>query len=210
MKVFKLAFIFLSLLMCINCDKPNRFTGVGVPVTPQIQPQFPLNQQALVLQACQFYKAQSLILNCNEEKDFFNVSLQNERNIIASVCLKQAFSSVWGTNFSPSPYLYDPEANKSSNFNWHFRLGNIQKGSASAFPPNAIEIQYLQLLDQFKQGVDANQLNQCLGGNYPHTSPIIFSTALGMIKLGHLEPEVFFKCYKDQLEAYRIKNSCPL
>ena len=203
--IFKIAVISLLILVSTQCNDP-KFQGVGVPVTPSPQPQ----PNPVALSACQFYKAQSLILNCHEKHNFFTQAIQKQKNVIASICAKRAFSTVWGAYFNPSPYVYDAESVKNTNFHWSFGFGNIQKGSPSAFPPNSLELKYLHLLNQFKNSLDANQMNQCLGGNYPYDGPTIIKTSFKMIKLKFLEPETFILCYREQLERYRAQKACSL
>ena len=203
--ILKIAVISLLILANTHCDDP-KFQGLEVPVTPPPQQQ----TNSVALEACQFYKAESLILNCYEEYDFFTVVTQQRKNIIASICARKAFVAVWGAHFQPSPYVYDAENAKNTNFHWWFGFGKIQKGSPSAFPPNSLELKYLHLLGQFKNSLDANQMNQCLGGNYPYDGPKIIKTSLDMIKLNLLEPQTFILCYRNQLERYKTQNACSL
>ena len=205
-KTFKVTFICFFSLINTQCSNKPKFQNVKVPVPAPAQ----TTPTTVVLENCQFYKAQSLIINCYERYNFFEQGLADRKNITASVCAKQAFSQVWGANFSPSPYIYNPSAVKNTNFHWFFGFGNIQKGSPTAFPPNSLELKYQNLLNQFKISLDTNQMNQCLGGNYPFDGPTIISTSEQMIKLGNLEPKIFIKCYREQLEIYRVKKGCSL
>ena len=204
MKQTTLKLTVICLLTNVQCSK-SRFQGIGVGhVTP------PPQQTGLVSAGeCDFYKIESAIINCKEQRKFFKQTLPERKNIVSSSCLKQAFSSVWGANFNPSPYIYDPESVKNTNFHWSFSFGNIQKGSPSAFPPNSLELKYAGLSSQFQNSLDRNQMNQCLGGNYNFDGPTIINTSLNMITLGLLEPETFIRCYREQLEMYKAKRSCP-
>ena len=200
---FKLTVIVFLAVINIQCNK-NRFKNVGPPgdTPPQTQTQ-PVNQAV-----CDFYKIETLLLNCYEKYSFFTQITQERRNIIASACFKHAFVSVWGVNFNPSPYIYDPEAVQNTNFHWRFSWGNIQKGSPSAFLPNSLELKYQSLLNQFLHSLDTAQMNQCLGGNYPFVGPTIISTSYKMISLKMLEPETFINCYRTRLETYGLQNNC--
>ena len=156
---------------------------------------------------CQFYKVQSLIINCHESKGYLKAKIKQQKDTIASVCAKQAFQSVWKKGFNPSSYAYNPENTETQNFQWEINLGIKQYGNIPS-PPNPLEMKYLNLLNQFKNSLDAGQLNSCLGGNYPFDGPTIIKTSIRMINLGMLEPETFIKCYKEQLELHRVKNNC--
>jgi len=156
---------------------------------------------------CQFYKIQSLIINCHESKGYFKAKIEQQKDTIASLCAREAFSAVWNKNFNPSTYIYDPGNMKTQNFQWEVNWRNKQAGNIPR-PPNSLELKYLNLLNRFKQSLDAGQLNSCLGGNYPFSGPVITETSFHMIDLGMLEPETFVKCYRQQLELYRTKNNC--
>ena len=204
-KILKITVVCLFTSINAQCGK-SKFQNVGGPVTlpPQTSP------SPASLEECKFYKAQSLILNCKAQYNFFTEKIQERKNTITSICLKQAFLSVWGANFNPSPYIYDPEGTQNTNFHWHFGFGNIQKGSPTVFPPNSLELRYANLLNQFNSSLDTNRMNQCLGGNYPFDGPTIINTGEQMINLELLEPETFMSCYREQLEIYRAKKTCPL
>ena len=210
MSIFKsfLKIAFLGFLATINlqCNKKSSFHNIGVPVTvPPLQTPV----QAVGSSDCDFYKIETLLSNCYAEKSFFNQITQNQKNIIASYCFKQAFSSVWGAHFNPSPYTYDPASVQNTNFHWRFDFGNIQKGSPSAFPPNSLELRYQTLLNQFLNSLDSQRMNQCLGGNYSfYSGSTIIRTSHEMIKLKQLEPETFIRCYKEQVDTYGLKKNC--
>ncbi len=158
-------------------------------------------------EACQFYKAQSLIINCHERRGFFKAKIKQQKDTIAVLCAKKAFASVWGANVHPSPQTYSGAPAESANFNWWFVWGNLQAGSPPS-SPGPVEGKYLRLLNQFKSSLDTGRMNSCLGGNYPFDGPTIIKTSFNMMNLDMLEPKVFTKCYKEQLELYRAKNSC--
>ena len=200
-KNLKITAILSLFLINVQCDiwKSRRGNVIALP---------PTSASALSIEACQFYKIETAIINCFEQRNYFKQTLSERKNIIGSVCFKQAFSGVWGANFNPSPYVYNPESVKNTNFHWHFHLGNIQKGSPSAFPPNSVELKYLNLLNQFKSSLNATQMNQCLGGNYPYDGHTIIKTSSEMINLEMLEPEVFIRCYREQLELYKGQQAC--
>ena len=206
MRQFMRYFILSVVMLLVNvqCDR-TRFKGLGSPVeTP------PGQTSVASVEECNFYKLESAIINCYEQGNFFDEAIEKRKNIVGSACLQKAFSAVWGANFNPSPYVYNPESVKNTNFNWHFSFGNIQKGSPTAFPPNSIEFKYLNLLNQFQSSLDVNQMNQCLGGNYPFDGPTIIRTSHEMIKLKLLESDTFIKCYREQLERYREQKACPI
>ncbi len=154
--------------------------------------------------ACQFYRIQSLIINCHAKYNFFG-HVGKQQNTIGTGCAKQAFSSVWGTNFTPTAHTNNRE---TSGLHWWFQLGNIQKTNLPQ-PPHYLEIEYQNLQRAFYGYVDANRLNTCLGGNYPFNVEVIISTSFEMIKLGNLTPATFTKCYRNELELYRKTNFCP-
>ena len=201
MKPFILSVVML--LVNVHCDR-TRFKGLGGPVgTPSAQ------TSVASVEECNFYKLESAIINCYEQGNYFDEPTESRKNIIGSACLQKSFSSVWEASFNPSPYVYNPESVKNTNFNWQFSWGNIQKGSPTAFPPNSVEIKYLNLLNQFRSSLDVNQMNQCLGGNYPFDGPTMIRTGLEMIKLDLLESDTFIECYREQLERYREQKACP-
>ena len=76
------------------------------------------------------------------------------------------------------------------------------------FPPGPVEQAYFQALNHFRLSVDAQQMNLCLGGNYHGDGPTIVKTGFEMAHLGFLQPKIFIKCYREQLELYRVKQSC--
>ena len=213
MKILKTILILSLVLMNLQCRNKSKFKNIEKPAAPLDSPSQKKQKppaKTVSVEECDFYKIQSTIINCHEQRNFFGQTLPERKNIVASLCLKQAFSSVWGVNFNPSPYIYDPESVKNTNFHWQFSFGNIQKGSPTAFPPNSLELKYQTLLNQFKSSIDANQMNQCLGGNYPFADgPTIINTSLQMTNIGSLEPETFIRCYREQLEIYKAQKSCP-
>ena len=174
--------------------------------TPPASPTQP-NLGVFALEQCQFYKIQSLIINCHESKGFFTEKIPDRKNIIASVCARQAFASVWGANFNPSSLTYNPENKETPGFRWSFTWGNIHAGNIP-FPPNSLELRYLNLLNHFKNSLDAGQLNICLGGNYHGDGPTIINTSFHAIVLQLLKAETFIKCYREQLNLYSLKNKC--
>ena len=200
----KLTFIVFLALINIQCKNKVVLENLGTPSSPQTQTQ----AQASSPEKCDFYKIETLLVNCYDQKEFFKQTTQERQNIIASYCFKQAFSSVWGVQFNPSPYTYNPESVQNTFFHWRFDFGNIQKGSPSAFPPNSLELRYQTLLNQFQSSLDTNRMNQCLGGNYPFSGPVIIRTSHELIKQNILEPETFSRCYKEQLDTYGVKNNC--
>lgn len=193
--------VFL-ILTTIHCDRFLFWEDDSpVPANPgQLNPGSTLSAE------CQFYKIQSLIVDCYANNRFFTEAIEERKNIIASLCAKQAFSTVWGTNFTPS---LPSEKNAGNNgFRWGFVWGSIQKGNPPPSHLHPLELSYYNLLITFKYSVDAHQLNACLGGNYHFDGPTIIDTSRNMINLGMLESETFVKCYKEQLNQYRVKHSC--
>ena len=204
----KVSILFLLIcLVNIQCNKRELFGGLGKPVNPSLPPVE--ETKPVSIEECNFYKLESAIINCYEQRNYFDEGIESRKNIIGSVCLQQAFSTVWGANFNPSPYVYNPESVKNTNFHWQFSWGNIQKGSPTAFPPNSIELKYLTLLNQFQVGIDSNQMNDCLGGNYHYDGLTMIRTSLQMIGLNLLDSETFIECYREQLERYREQKFCP-
>ena len=191
--------MFFLVLTGLSCEEGNEHEHI-YEYTP---PSTPIGHQETHFDGCKFYKVQSLIIDCHEDRGFFTEQIGQRKDITATICAKQAFSKVFGVSFNPS--LPAQENSEDDGFRWWFILGNIQLGDLPPSPPHPLEIRYSHFLNYFKNSLDAEQLNQCLGGNYPLTGPVIIKTALEMIKLDMLEPETFVKCYREQLEQYGIK-----
>ena len=72
-----------------------------------------------------------------------------------------------------------------------------------------IKQKYLLLLNSFKGLINTTVFKTCLQVNYgPFEGPIVIEIAFEQVVLGYLNPEVFTKCYKEQLDQYGQKNSC--
>lgn len=190
-------FIFLILITGLNCENTDDRVYIPPPTHP------PPGQHLPHMDGCQFYKVQSLIINCYEEQGFFT-KIGEQRDIIASVCISPAFLQVFGVSINPS--LPQQGNNEDSWFRWWFVFGNIRAGNPPpSYPPHPLEIGYVNFLNQFQNSLDAGRLNQCLGGNYPFPGPEIINTAHEMIKLSMLEAETFVRCYREQMEQYGIR-----
>ena len=195
-KIFSLCF-FLFFLISSQCGK-SKTQPLPVPV-PNLQtsPSF--------VTKCQFYKIQSSIMSCHKDKGFFTESIEQRKNIIASLCAKQAFLEVQGVSINPSL----PQSRENDSFQWWFVLGNKQWGNLPSYHlPHPLELEYQKQLAVFKNSLSLGQFNACLGGNYPFDGPTIISTGINMVKLGLLETETFLRCYREQLDLYKTKNAC--
>ena len=208
-KILFILILFLALNM-IHCDK---LWGNGDPTSGTSPPSQSIN-------SCQLYRIQSYIIDCHKKSKYFNPVSEQEKEdiapedlrsmeekrkkIIEIACAQQAFSTILGINAAPSSTR---ENSENDILHWRFTIGNKVMGNMP-FPPSPVERFYHHALTQFKRSIDTQQMNSCLGGNYSGDGPTMVKTSFEAVHLGFLEPEVFRKCYRQQLELYRAKHSC--
>ena len=194
----------LLILTGVNCEKTGSNTGTATPLHGGQVWQTGPNSEG-----CQFYNTQSLVVKCHKESGFFTEEIGERQNTIASICLKQAFSAVFGVNLNPS--LPQQRNDEDSWFRGWLVFGNLQLGDLPPSPPHPLEMRYVNFLNHFGNSINSNQFSTCLEwerfGHFVQkrglmTGSEIIDTALKMVKHNMLDHEIFVKCYREQLEQY--------
>lgn len=201
-----LLFSFL-LLFGTSCGTGISFFDKKRPTFTAHPPGVRPSPQILVVQneACQFYKAQNLILDCHEEENLFSAGLEQRKNLIYTGCAGKAFSAVWGTGNNFTPAIPTAPTAGFSVYYWGFF------GQPGAHFDHAVQSKYQKFLTHFKNSINPLNLNNCLGGNYPYSDvdQIINTALIGTAaNLSFSDPEVFLECYRAELQTYGTKNGC--
>ena len=114
--VKKILFLCSSFLILtvIHCDR--RYYRRPLLFPPPNSNPIPSPYPDSIGGQCQFYKVQSLIINCQEKHNFFSLKVQQQQDIVMSSCANEAFTAVWGPGAGhTAQYIYTSLLNAFKN-----------------------------------------------------------------------------------------------